>query len=65
MILSQKCNCCIHDAICSKKESYQLACKSISTAVAYTEKDLISVNVKCTHFTAVSAIRKGGVSDDL
>jgi hypothetical protein len=60
MVLSQKCNCCIHDTVCSKKESYQSACKSISNAVAYAERDLLSVNVKCTHFSAVSATRKGG-----
>ena len=50
MILSQKCNCCAHEEICSKKESYKEVCYRISNAVSCSEKDLIAVDVKCNHF---------------
>ncbi len=50
MILFQKCNCCAHEEICSKKESYKEVCNKVSSAVSYSEKNLIAVNVKCNHF---------------
>ena len=60
MTISQKCNCCTHEAICSKKVQYESACKEISNAVAYAERDLLKVSIKCSHFMEQSAIRRGG-----
>ena len=32
MTISQKCNCCIHEEICSKISSYKVACEKIKEA---------------------------------
>lgn len=50
MMLSQKCNCCAHEEVCSKKESYKEICKKISDTISYSGKNLITVNVKCNYF---------------
>ncbi len=61
MTISQKCNCCMHEDVCSKKVQYESTCNRISSAVDYSEKDLLMVNVKCAHFIEKSGIKKGGV----
>lgn len=63
MNLSQKCNCCIHENVCSKKSQYNSACNRISNAVDYTEKDLVIVDIKCNHFAPHSVVFKGGVQE--
>jgi len=58
MIISQKCNCCVHDKICSFKEEYLQVCETIKNSSYRTEdrhdfmyiKDSkIDVNIKCPY----------------
>lgn len=50
MIIIQKCNCCIHEDICTKSESYQITCRQIGHNIPTTIKDMLSVSVSCKHF---------------
>lgn len=59
MVISQKCNCCMHEEICSKSDSYKLACKSIKDNIGYFENGLIDVNIKCNHFVPKSRKQDG------
>lgn len=66
MMISQKCNCCVHDPICSFKPEYLSACEAIKGA-AYSTGDngrvmmikdsKIDVNIKCPHMMTASMQR--------
>lgn len=50
MNFSHKCNCCAHEAVCGKTESYKNACKAINDAACAFESGLVSVSIRCEHF---------------
>ena len=64
MIISQKCNCCMHEKICGFKSEYQSACEEISrmyyangdSAKALKTSD-IDVSIKCPYIMTKSAVR--------
>lgn len=62
MIYSEKCNCCIHDKICSFKNEYISACEAIKNCsygtgyvsgqgqgFMYLRDSNVSVSIKCPH----------------
>lgn len=68
MIISEKCNCCIHESICSFKEEYLAACaaikdasysKTVGTTVGYMRiKDsAINVSIRCPHIIPQSSLK--------
>lgn len=61
MTTFQKCNYCIHEKVCSKRIQYESACNRISSAVDYSEKDLLIVNVRCAHYVPYQEVEKGGI----
>lgn len=50
MIIAQKCNCCIHEEICTKSELYKVACRQIVHNIPTSMVDMLSVSVSCKHF---------------
>lgn len=58
MNLSCKCNCCAHEKVCGKTESYKKACKAINDAAGAFEKGLVSVSIRCENFMANTAAPK-------
>ena len=58
MIITQKCNCCIHEEICTKSELYKVACRQISHNIPNTIKDILSVSVSCKHFYPKETVDK-------
>jgi hypothetical protein len=65
MIVSQKCNCCLHDGICSYKQQYINACKAVGEVTYTTDgesfKNLknseISVSINCPHMMTKVNVR--------
>lgn len=68
MIISEKCNCCIHEQICAFKSEYLAACKAIrdcgynhehiNGVIKYVKDSNIDVSIRCPHMMAQSAVRK-------
>lgn len=50
MNISQKCNCCMHEEVCSNTDMYKKACENIVNS--FTCKGLVSVSITCKHFKA-------------
>ena len=74
MIISEKCNCCVHDKICSFKTEYLAFCEGISKYFYYPNPDChdtfkkikdssIDVRIRCPHMMPQSTIRKGNIND--
>ncbi len=59
MTISYKCNCCAHENVCAKTESYKSACKKINDVTGAYEAGLVSVSIKCEHFMSKTATPKG------
>lgn len=65
MIISEKCNCCVHDEICLFKDEYVSACEAIKECcfvgkgVKYVKDSNIDVHIRCPHMMTQSATRKG------
>lgn len=59
MNLLYNCNCCAHEKVCAKIESYKNACKAINDAANAFENGLLSVSIRCEHFMANTATPKG------
>ena len=60
MVLTQKCNCCVHEEVCRKKDAYKTACKQVVHNIPTHIVDAMSVSVSCKHFQPKSATRNGG-----
>ncbi len=58
MNLSYKCNCCAHEKVCGKTESYKKACKAINDAASAFGSGVVSVSIRCEHFMANTATPK-------
>lgn len=56
---TDKCNCCAHENVCAKTESYKNACKAINDAANAFEIGLLSVSIRCEHFMAKIATPRG------
>ena len=50
MVISQKCNCCMHQEVCGKCGNYMAVCSKIKNEVGYFEERLVNVEIKCPHF---------------
>lgn len=57
MIISEKCNCCVHEHVCSFKSEYLAACEAIKNARYTTENgghmivknSTVDVHIRCPH----------------
>ncbi|MBO5019056.1 MAG: hypothetical protein J6D52_00170 [Clostridia bacterium] len=59
MTISQKCNCCMHEEVCSKRNVYSDGCKNIAEAVKHLGCEF-DIHIKCPHF----AVRLQNKSND-
>ena len=59
MIVSQKCNCCVHDPVCYVKNEYLAAINTVAVSGFTTgpnrtksvqDVDFLQVSIKCKHF---------------
>ncbi len=50
MTISQKCNCCMHNAVCSKKALYEGSCRDIKSVLTESRNEIVSVSVNCKYF---------------
>ncbi len=50
MIISQKCNCCSHNEVCSKKALYEGTCRDIKSILTDSRNELVSVSLNCKYF---------------
>lgn len=50
MILTQKCNCCIHNEVCSKKPLYDGVVRDIKSVITPTREEFTSVAIRCKYF---------------
>lgn len=66
MIISQKCNCCLHDKICSFKGEYVAACEAVKTATygkgengfIAMKDSTVDVHINCPNMMTASAMRE-------
>ena len=63
MVISQKCNCCMHENVCAKSDKYKQSCIEVSNCIDSYRAD-IDVSIKCAHFVANSPFTIKG-NDDL
>lgn len=59
MVISQKCNCCVHEPVCGFKEEYLYACDAVKKAayitgsakngIVFMKDSAVSVSIKCPH----------------
>lgn len=61
MIMFAKCNCCVHNEVCSKKPLYEGVCRDIKSVLTETRSELISGNLRCRHFV----VSRHTTNDDL
>ena len=71
MVISEKCNCCLHEAVCSFKDEYLKACTAIRTATYGKNNGFmaikdspITVSIRCPHILTQGALRRDGAEDD-
>ena len=70
MIICEKCNCCVHEQICSFKQEYLDACEAVKYAsytvgkekngavgLKYLKDSKISVSIRCPYIMTQSAVR--------
>ena len=50
MIISQKCNCCMHNEVCSKKALYEGICRDMKSILTESRNELVSVSMNCKYF---------------
>ena len=50
MITSQKCNCCMHNEVCSKKALYEGICRDMKSILTESREELVSVSLNCKYF---------------
>jgi len=65
MIISTKCNCCIHESVCGFKQEYLAACEAIrkvtyavGNGIAFVKDSGIDIGIKCPHMLTQSAARR-------
>ena len=70
MIICEKCNCCIHEPICSFKQEYLNACEAVKnttynlgtnengcSSFKYMKDSRVSVSIRCPYIMTQSAVR--------
>lgn len=57
MVISQKCNCCMHEKICSQRDTYKDGCDDIIGSVKHFGCE-INVHIKCPHFVVIEPKEK-------
>lgn len=50
MIINQKCNCCMHNEVCSKKALYEGMCRDMKSILTESGEELVSVSLNCKYF---------------
>lgn len=64
MTIAQKCNCCIHEEICNKKDAYVNACKQVKHNIpVHILDNIMSINISCKYFQAKAATTKEMVGE--
>lgn len=58
MIISQKCNCCMHNEVCSKKSLYEGICRDMKSVLTESRNELVSVSVNCKYFSQIKPTEK-------
>jgi len=58
MIISQKCNCCMHNEVCSKKALYEGICRDMKSILTESRNELVSVSMNCKYFVENKPIVK-------
>lgn len=56
MVISQKCNCCMHESICSQRDTYSGACDNLREITKHYGCEL-DIHIKCPHFLAKSRVK--------
>ena len=56
MTISQKCNCCMHEKICSQRDTYTDACKLLADTSKHYGCE-IDIHIKCPHFFTNSRVK--------
>lgn len=56
MVISQKCNCCMHEKVCSKKDIYTGGSKDIAEISKHYGCEF-DIHIKCPHFLANSRVK--------
>lgn len=57
MTISQKCNCCMHEAVCSQRDTYTAACKVLTDTSKHWGCE-IDIHIKCPHFVVKQSTEK-------
>ena len=70
MIISEKCNCCVHEPVCSFKAEYLAACEAIKKAryesgngFKIMKDSQVSVSIRCPHILINGAMRRAEEND--
>ena len=65
MIISEKCNCCVHEPVCSFKAEYLEACEAIKKATYSIGNGLkimkdspLSISIRCPHILYKGEMRR-------
>lgn len=61
MIISEKCNCCIHEPVCGLKKEYIAACEAIKqttypagNGIKFIKDSPIGISIECPHMLTKS-----------
>lgn len=67
MVISEKCNCCVHEPVCGFKDEYLSACDAVKrtayttgnakNGVVFMKDSSVSVSIKCPHIITKSIQR--------
>lgn len=55
MNISQKCNCCSHEKVCSFCKEYNSICEKIVSLCKSEDVNTVEVSIKCKHFNSLSS----------
>ena len=71
MIISEKCNCCMHNEVCNFKDEYlkaieviKNACYSVDNKVGYAKDSRVSVSIRCPFILTQSKIAARREADE-
>ena len=59
MVISQKCNCCMHNQVCSKKALYEGICRDMKSILTESREELVSVSLNCKYYVSITPTTKG------
>jgi len=61
MITASKCDYCVHECVCRKKENYAGATRQVENSVPFQSKNDISIKIDCLYYLPKSFIKRGDV----